>query len=194
MKKIVAILLLSVTMALAQTAGSAAAADASANGTTNSVRTPMIVGGALAFGSGTGVGTDRGIGLRQIEPMVGIWYPAVGFLRAGYGFSDYQEEDDDEDKYEVEHTDLNLELGVHILGEVYVKGSYSRIKELSDLGDVAWNEWGAGFGSLVNFFARTMLFAEVEYRWVRNHYDPFLKKNVNGSRLQFNIGFAAYVY
>ena len=73
-------------------------------------------------------------------------------------------------------------------------GSYSRVKELSDLGDVAWNEWGASFGSLLYIFSKTLLFAEVGYRWVLSHYDPFLEKKVHGGRLQMNIGFAAYVF
>ena len=46
----------------------------------NGIRTPLILGGALGFGSGTGVGTERGIGLYQIEPMIGIWYPGLGVL------------------------------------------------------------------------------------------------------------------
>jgi len=197
MKKILFAVLLSVSIALAQTAGAGAASGAAAeasSGSTTGIRTPLFLGGALVFGSGTGVGTDRGLGLRQIEPMFGLWYPGIGFARAGYGFFDYQEDSDDSGKYEVEHSDLNFEMGIHVFGEIFAKGSYSRVKELSDLGDVAWNEWGAGFGSVMNIFSRTMLFAEVEYRWIRGHYDPFLKKDINGSRLQFNIGFAAYVY
>lgn len=157
------------------------------------VRFPFMVGGALGFGSGTGVGTDRGLGLRQIEPMIGIWYPGIGFLRAGYGFFDYSANADDGIKTEVEHSDFDIELGGHLLSELYVVGNYSRAKELSDVGDVAWNEWGLGFGSLLNIFARTMLFAEVSYRWVLSHYDPFQKKKVSGSRLQLNLGFSAYL-
>lgn len=158
------------------------------------IRTPVFLGAALGFGSGTGVGTSRGLGLRQIEPMIGVWYPGIGYLRAGYGFFDYDEENDIGADYKVEHSDFDIELGAHLLGILYAMGSYSRVKELSDLGDVAWNEWGAGFGTIINIFAKTILFSEVSYRWVLDHYDPFMDKNVSGSRLQFNIGFAAYVY
>ena len=157
------------------------------------IRTPLILGGALGFGSGTGVGSDRGIGLYQIEPMIGAWYPGIGFLRVGYGFFEYQEEADHE-KYEIDHSMFDVELGLHAMSVFYLLGSYSRAKELSDLGDIAWNEWGAGFGSLINIFATTMLFAEVSYRWVLEHYDPFMGKEVKGSRLQLNLGFAAYVF
>lgn len=200
MKKILTVVLFGVAFALAQgtgTAGAAGATDAAgptSAPTTTGIHTPLFLGAALGFGSGTGVGSERGLGLRQIEPMIGIWYPGLGFFRVGYGFFDYKESADDGERYEIEHSNFDVELGVHLMGELFAKGAFSRAKELSDLGDVAWNEWGAGFGTLLNIFAKTILFAEVEYRWVLDHYDPFLEKNVNGSRLQFNIGFAAYVY
>ena len=111
----------------------------------------------------------------------------------GYGFFDYQEDSDDE-KYEIEHSNFDVELGVHAWSLFYITGSYSRAKELSDLGDIAWNEWGAGFGSVVHIFTTSMLFAEISYRWVLDHYDPFMGKGVSGTRLQFNLGFAAYVF
>lgn len=180
----------------------AQAADAAAGGfngvptadqTATGIRTPVFLGAALGFGSGTGVGTVRGLGLRQIEPMLGVWLPGLGFLRAGYGFFNFDESVEDGDDAEVEHSDFDIEMGVHLFGELYVTGAYSRVKELSDVGDVAWNEWGVGFGTLLNVFSKTMLFAEVSYRRVLDHYDPFEDKNVSGSRLQFNIGFASYV-
>ena len=140
----------------------------------NAIQTPLFLGASLGFGSGTGVGTERGLGLRQIEPMLGVWLPGLAFARVGYGFFDFNEED--------------------LLGQLYLVGNYSRVKELSDLGDVAWNEWGAGFGSLLHLFGKGVLFAEVSYRWVLEHYDPFVNKKVSGSRLQFNIGFFTYVF
>lgn len=208
MKNVLAIILFGISMTMAQVAGAtgytgaSSAGAASATGATGptaapqttGIHTPFFLGAALGFGSGTGVGSERGLGLRQIEPMFGIWFPGVGYIRAGYGFFEYQEEANNKEKSEIDHSDLAVELGVHVLGELYGMGSYSRVKELSDLGDVAWNEWGAGFGTLMNIFSKTMLFAEVQYRWVLDHYDPFLERTVNGSRLQFNIGFAAYVY
>ena len=158
------------------------------------IRTPLIVGGALGFGSGTGVGSDKGIGLRQIEPMIGVWYPGLGVFRVGYGIFNYREEADGEKDYDIDHSELDFEMGAHFFGNAYLMGSYSRVKELSDLGDVAWNEWGASFGSLLYIFSKTLLFAEVGYRWVLSHYDPFLEKKVHGGRMQMNIGFAAYVF
>ena len=180
--------------AFAQGSSSASkSGDAASSGTTG-IHLPLTVGGVLGFGSGTGVGTEKGIGLRQIEPVIGIWYPHVAFFRAGYGFFDCDEKMDDGDEIEIEHTNLDVELGLQVIGDVYLVGNYSRIKELSDVGDVAWNEWGVGVGSLLNIFSKTLLFAEISYRRVLEHYDPFLYKNVSGSRIQFNLGFAAYVY
>ena len=175
---------------------SSAAASNSGNSGAGStgIHTPLFVGGALGFGSGTGVGTERGLGLQQIEPMAGIWFPQLAFFRAGYGFFDFSCENGDGVKSEIEHVNLDVELGVHLLGEIYVVGNFSRIKELSDEGDVAWNEWGVGIGSLLLIFSKTMLFAEIGYRNVFDHYDPFLNKKVSGSRLQMNLGFVAYVY
>lgn len=185
LKKLFCVLLLCCAFAFAQQDASAPAG--------TPVRTPVILGGILGFGSGTGVGADRGLGLYQIEPVIGLWYPRLGFFRVGCGFYSYYAEDDDA-KYDVEHSDLDMELGVHLLGEIYVVGGYSRVKELSDVGDVAWNEWGVGAGTVLNIFSKSMLFAEVWYRRVLDHYDPFLDKNIHGSRIQLNLGFSVYVY
>jgi hypothetical protein len=175
-------------------ATSAAAAPADPAAGSMSFLTPFFLGGALGFGSGTGVGTERGLGLRQIEPMIGLWYPGLGFLRVGYGFFDFEEDSEKGEDYKVEHSDFDVEVGLHLLGLFYVVGNYSRARDLSDMGDVSWNEWGAGFGSIINIFAKTMLFADVSYRWVLEHYDPFLDKDVSGSRIQLNLGFAAMIF
>lgn len=186
--------LFAVLLALFFCFGNASAQGDGGAGGSAGIRMPLFLGGALGFGSGTGVGTSKGLGLRQIEPMIGAWYPGLGFFRVGYGFFDYEEDDSAHEDYKIEHSDFDVELGVHLFGILYALGSYSRARELSDLGDVAWNEWGAGFGSIINFFAKTLLFAEVSHRWVLEHYDPFLEKSVSGTRLQFNVGFAVYVY
>lgn len=175
-------------------ATSAAAAPADPAAGSMSFLTPFFLGGALGFGSGTGVGTERGLGLRQIEPMIGLWYPGLGFLRVGYGFFDFEEDSEKGEDYKVEHSDFDVEVGLHLLGLFYVVGNYSRARDLSDMGDVSWNEWGVGFGSIINIFAKTMLFADVSYRWVLEHYDPFLDKDVSGSRIQLNLGFAAMIF
>jgi hypothetical protein len=175
-------------------AASASSGAASQASQTTGIHTPLFLGSALGFGTGTGVGSERGVGLRQIEPMFGIWFPHVAFFRAGYGFFDFDGEGEDGSETEIEHYNLDVELGVHVFGDLYVVGNFSRAKELSDVGDVSWNEWGAGFGTIFSIFSKTMLFADVGYRWVLDHYDPFLNKNVSGSRLQMNLGFITYIY
>ncbi|MCQ2108710.1 MAG: hypothetical protein MJZ05_08100 [Fibrobacter sp.] len=185
------LLLACASLSFGQNTPSAADESSAASG---GIQAPFFAGGALGFGSGTGVGSGRGIGLQQIEPMVGYWYPHIGFLRIGYGVSSFVEEDDEGKDYTVDYSNFGVELGVHAYGDLYVTGSYSRAKDLSDLGDVAWNEWGLGFGSIVNVVSKTLFFAEVQYRWVLDHYDPFLDKKVSGTRMQFNLGFAVYVY
>lgn len=199
MKRIFAALILCASVAFAQADATAAAPAATPSAeapvaSSSDIRTPLFAGAALGFGSGTGVGNERGLGLRQIEPMVGLWYPGVGFLRVGYGFFKYSEKPDEGENMDVEHSDFDIEIGAHLLSQLYLTGAYSRSKELSDLGDVAWNEWALGFGSILTLFGKAMLFAEITYRWVRDHYDPFLDENVSGSRLQFNIGFATYLF
>ena len=182
----------------APAASSAAASGSASAGNegpqSTGIYTPFFVGGTLGFGSGTGVGTERGLGLRQIEPMVGLWYPNVAFFRAGYGFHDFTGEDGEGESTEIEHYDLDVELGVHLLGDIYAVGNYSRVKELSRVGDVAWNEWGVGVGTILSIFSRSMIFAEVGYRYVLDHFDPFLNESVSGSRVQMNFGFVAYIY
>lgn len=204
MKRFLAALIFCVSVGFVQSAHAVAAATAAtvagaANVAGSAVsavgaQVPVFLGAALGFGNGTGVGNERGLGLRQIEPMIGAWYPGLGFIRVGYGFFNYSETSADDETMDVEHSDLDIELGVHLYGQLYALGGYSRSKDLSDLGDVAWNEWSAGFGTLVSVFGKAMFFAEVTYRWVRDHYDPFIDENVSGSRLQFNIGFATYIY
>ena len=183
--------------AFAQSTGSSEKSSEKTSNTgseTTGIYTPFFVGGVLGFGSGTGVGTERGLGLQQIEPMAGIWFPHLAFFRAGYGFYDFTGETDGGEKTEIEHVNLDVEVGVHLFGDIYEVGNFSRVKELSDVGDVTWNEWGAGVGSIVTIFSKTMLFAEIGYRNVLDHYDPFLDKNISGNRIQMNVGFVAYIY
>lgn len=199
MKKVIVfalcVLALCCGSAFAQTTGSSEGSSAGTAGSqTTGIHAPLFVGGVLGFGSGTGVGTERGLGIQQIAPVAGIWFPRVAFFRAGYGFHNFTGENDDGEKTDIEHYNLDVELGAHMFGDIYLVGNFSRMKELSDEGDVAWNEWGVGVGSVINIISKTMFFAEIGYRNVLDHFDPFLNKNVSGSRLQMNFGFAVYVY
>ena len=156
---------------------------------------PLFVGGTFGLGSGAGVGDNgHGVGLCQIKPMLGVWLPGYAFLRLGYGFTSYEEKDDDDKKVEVENSNFSVELGSHILSEFYVVGSYSRANALSENGDVSWNEWSVGVGSFWAVFSRTFLMFEIGHYWVREHYDPFIEKKVSGRRFQMNFGFVVFVY
>ena len=156
---------------------------------------PLFLGGAFGLGSGAGVGDNgHGVGLCQIKPMLGVWLPGYAFLRLGYGFSSYEEKDDDGKKNEVENSVFSVELGAHILSEFYVMGSYSRANALSENGDVSWNEWSLGIGTSWAVFSRTFLTFDIGHYWVREHYDPFIDKTVSGGRFQMNFGFAVFVY
>ena len=156
---------------------------------------PLFVGGTFGLGSGAGVGDNgHGVGLCQIKPMLGVWLPGYAFLRLGYGFTSYEEKDDDDKKVEVENSNFSVELGFHILSEFYVVGSYSRANALSENGDVSWNEWSVGVGSFWAVFSRTFLMFEIGHYWVREHYDPFIEKKVSGRRFQMNFGFVVFVY
>ena len=156
---------------------------------------PLFVGGTFGLGSGAGVGDNgHGVGLCQIKPMLGVWLPGYAFLRLGYGFTSYEEKDDDDKKVEVENSNFSVELGFHILSEFYVVGSYSRATALSENGAVSWNEWSVGVGSFWAVFSRTFLMFEIGHYWVREHYDPFIEKKVSGRRFQMNFGFVVFVY
>lgn len=195
MKKILGIFLLVLTCATLSFGDDSTSSSATSETTaSSSANVPLFVGGYLGIGSGTGVGSEKGIGLNDIEGIAGYWYPKLGFIRVGYGFSTFKEEDESNEKYSVDHSNFSIEMGIHAYGDLYVMGTYARAKDLSDLGDVAWNEYGVGMGSIVSVLSKTMLIAELQYRWVRNHYDPFLDENVKGTRLQFNLGFVVYVY
>ena len=166
----------------------------SSGGSAMSMRLPLVLGGSLGIGSGAGVGGGRDIGLCEIKPMLGAWVPGLAFVRLGYGFSSYEESDSDNHKNEVETSNFSVDLGAHLFSEFYVMGSYSRVSALSENGDIAWNEWSVGFGTFWIVFSRPFSTLDIGYHWVREHYDPFIDKNVKGGRLQMNLGFAVFVY
>lgn len=163
-------------------------------GNVMNMRLPLFLGGSLGLGSGAGVGSGNNIGVCEIKPMLGAWMPGLAFVRLGYGFSSYDEKNDDDKINEVEHSNFSVDLGVHLMSEFYVMGSYSRVNALSENGDVSWNEWSMGFGTFWVVFSRTFLTLDVGYHWVREHYDPFLDTKVSGGRMQINLGFAVFVY
>jgi hypothetical protein len=155
---------------------------------------PLILGGSFGLGSGAGVGDGHGVGICQLKPMIGAWMPGLAFVRLGYGFANYEETDGEGHKNELETSDFSVDLGVHLFSEFYVMGSYSRASALSENGDIAWNEWSAGFGTFWIVFSRTFLTLDIGYHWVLEHYDPFLDRDISGGRWRMNLGFSVFVY
>ena len=198
MKKLVVAIvfaLVAATSSFAQgaSAGAVNPLGQSSGGAAMNMRLPLILGGSFGIGSGAGVGDGSSVGLCNVRPMLGAWIPGIAFLRLGYGLSSYEEQNDDK-KNEVETSSFSVELGAHLFSEFYVVTSYSRVNALSANGDIAWNEWSAGFGTFWNVFSRTLLTLDIGYHWVRKHYDPFIDKDVSGGRMQMNVGFAVFVY
>lgn len=157
-------------------------------------KVPIIVGGLLETGSGLMADGTDGIGLVRITPIVGVWLNGLGYFRLGYGLYNYSQEPDDGEKISVKHRDFSAQLGLSLGLGPYLQASYTRAKNLSDLGDVAWNEYALGLGTLFQIGVKSAFVTEVEYRWVLSHYNPFAQETVSGSRLQINLGFVVYVY
>lgn len=158
------------------------------------MRLPLFLGGSFGLGAGAGVGDGTEVGVSEIKPMLGAWLPGYGFIRLGYGFSSYNEKDDDGNKSEIENSNFSVDAGAHLFSEFYVVSSYSRANALSENGDVSWNEWSLGFGTFWPVFSKSFLMFEIGYHWVREHFDPFLEKTVSGGRIQMNLGFIVFVY
>lgn len=160
---------------------------------------PLVVGGVAETGYGILEDGSNGAGLSRMTPFVGVWLQGWGYLRFGYGLYHYERTPDDaenESKVSVNARDFTSQLGVSLggLGRPYIVGSFTRAKHLSDMGDVAWNEWGAGLGATFQLNTMAAIVTEMEYRWVRSHYDPVEGMTVSGTRLQMNLGFVVYVY
>lgn len=163
-------------------------------GYTNAQKLPIIVGGTIETGTGVMADDEEGTGIVRITPQVGAWIMGLGYFRVGYGLYNFTVHPDDAERETVKHRDISVQLGIALGTGPYLEGSYTRAKNLSDIGDVAWNEWGVGLGTMFNIGASSALIMELEHRWVISHYDPIIEEKVNGSRLQLNFGFVVYVY
>lgn len=193
MKKTIWILLLCFSgWAYSQATTSLSATATPTTGKTNKM--PLIVGGVLEAGSGVLANGDHGTGLVRVTPLIGAWLNGLGYLRLGYGLYSYVQEPEDGEKREIDHRDFSAQLGISLGFGPYLQGSYTRAKNLSDAGDVVWNEYGFGLGTFFTLGPKSALVFEIEYRFISEHYDPFENETVSGTRLQMNIGFVVYVY
>lgn len=170
------------------------AASSTESSNTTGYKMPLVIGGVLETGSGVLSSGEHGIGLIRVTPMVGVWISGIGYLRFGYGFYDYEKNPEEGETVEISHRDFSAQLGLSLGMGPYIQGSYTRAKNLSDNGDVVWNEYGIGLGSFFQLGVKSALVLELEYRFISEHYDPFNEETISGSRLQMNIGFVVYVY
>ncbi|MBP5247104.1 MAG: hypothetical protein J6Z31_04530 [Fibrobacter sp.] len=157
---------------------------------------PIVVGGVAETGYGIlNDGTD-GAGLNRMTPFIGAWINGIGYCRLGYGLYDYSRTDSEGDHVSVESRAFSATLGASLggSGKPYLVGSFTRAKQLSNVGDVTWYEWGVGGGATFQLISTAAIVTELEYRWIRSHYDPVKELRVSGTRLQFNVGFVVYVY
>ena len=157
---------------------------------------PLVLGGVMETGYGVLNDDTRGTGITRITPFLGVWLQGWGYLRLGYGLYDYTETASSGEKVSVESRDLTTQLGVSLggVGKPYLVGSFTRAKHLSNLGDAAWNEWGVGLGATFQLSTAAAIVSEIEYRWIRKHYNAIEEATVSGTRLQMNLGFVVYVY
>lgn len=157
---------------------------------------PVVVGGVAESGYGILDDGSHGAGLNRMTPFMGVWLNGWGYLRFGCGFYNYSRSSDDGERISIKSRDLSAQLAASLggVGKPYIVGSFTRAKNLSSIGDVAWNEWGVGLGATFQLSTMSAIVSEMEYRWVLSHYDPIQEMTVHGTRLQLNLGFVVYVY
>jgi len=97
---------------------------------------------------------------------------------------------------ELESRVFGVQLGVSMGGpsRPYLIGSYTRAARLSEQGDATWSEWGMGLGAYLALSPYAALVPELEMRTVGLYYDPGRNSDIEGSRLQFNLGFLVFLY
>ena len=123
---------------------------------------PYTVNETIEVPEGKALVIEAGVTLK-FKSGVGLDVCGGSFMVMGTEDRPVVFEGEDGSETEIEHYNLDVELGVHVFGDLYVVGNFSRAKELSDVGDVSWNEWGAGFGTIFSIFSKTMLFADVVF-------------------------------
>lgn len=157
---------------------------------------PFVVGGVVESAYGIQDDGSDGAGINRMTPFVGVWLWDIGYFRAGYGFYNYSRTDAEKDRLSAQVRTLSLSLGVSLggHGKPYLIGSFSRAKQLANVGDVTWCEWGAGLGATFQLLPTAAIVTEMEHRWILSHYNPVEDMRVHGTRFQFNVGFVVYVY
>jgi hypothetical protein len=157
---------------------------------------PFVAGGVLETGTGM-LGQDRqGAGIVRITPFVGAWLSGIGYLRLGFSPWSYETKDAEGNRTEWKQRDFTVQAGFALGGpeRPYIAATYVRARTLSRQGDTEWTEWGAGIGHRFRLSPLAALVAEIEHRWIPEHYDRLQNLDVSGTRLQLNLGLAVYFY
>ncbi|HSQ41835.1 MAG TPA: hypothetical protein VLM37_06125 [Fibrobacteraceae bacterium] len=157
---------------------------------------PFIIGGQLESGIGILPNGNSGSGLLRVTPFLGAWLQGLGYAKVGLSYWKYSKTDALDSSWSVRERDVSLQLGISYgaINRPYFIGSFTRAKQLSDLGDTDWNEWGLGLGAFYSLATSSALMFEAEYRWITDHYDPIQERETSGTRMQMNLGFVVYFY
>ena len=156
---------------------------------------PFIAGAQLESGVGLMPDGKAGAGIVRATPYLGAWLQGMGYVKLGAAIWKTSITDTSDALHETQQRDLSIQLGASFLGpdKPYFITSYTKARQLSENGDADWTEWGLGLGSYFplgsGFGALTL---EAEYRWIGKHHDPMLNLDVEGTRIQMNIGFVVY--
>jgi len=148
---------------------------------------PAVLGGVLEV---------DGTGIARITPFAGLWINGLGFARIGVNTGSHKEIDSKEEVKEEKRLDVSAQIGFSPTGpeHPYIAASYVRNKAHSLSGDIAWNEWGLGFGHRFSLSPYAAIVIEAEHRWIAEHYNPLLEREISGRKLQMNFGLVVYPY
>jgi hypothetical protein len=155
---------------------------------------PVIAGGQIETGVGTMPQGKIGAGLVRVTPFLGAWIPGLGYGKVGLSYWESSRTDTSGVEQSWEERDLSIQLGASYgtPDRPYLIGSFTKAKQLSELGDSDWEEWGLGLGAFFHLGGASALVFEVENRWIGSHYDPVREEETAGTRIQMNIGFIVY--
>lgn len=157
---------------------------------------PLIAGAQLESGIGSLPGGKTGTGVVRILPYLGVWLPGMGYGKLGATYFESSSTDSNGVEYGWEERDYTIQLGVTFGGpqRPYLLGSYTSANQLSDIGDADWTEWGLGLGAIFPIGGMSAITMEAEYRWIEEHFEAVRNRNVEGTRIQLNLGFLVYLY
>ena len=155
---------------------------------------PLIAGAQLESGMGSLPQARTGTGIVRVTPFVGAWLMGIGYAKIGGSVWSSTLSDSNGVNHGWQERDFTTQIGVSLGGpqKPYIIGSFTRCSELTDLGDATWREWGLGLGTFFTLSGYSAITLEVEHRWITSHYDPLRDLNIDGTRIQMNLGFVVY--